>query len=60
MGVLIMTKEDLKNALSEIVLRQGKYPDAERDHCDADDLLLQFIGDEEISEIYDNISKWYA
>jgi len=34
--------------------------DVERDHCHADDLLIEYIGDEDIKTAYDKIDKWYA
>ncbi len=33
--------------------------DSENAHIEADDLLLEFINDEEISEIYGRIKKYY-
>ena len=34
--------------------------DPERDHGEADDALLEFIGDAEIAAAYNAIEKWYA
>ena len=34
--------------------------DPECDHSEADDLLLKFIGDKEITEAFENVTKWYA
>lgn len=34
--------------------------DPEQDHSDADDLLLLFINDVEITEAFNEIEKWYA
>lgn len=34
--------------------------DKEQDHVNADDALLEFINDPEISTAYDAIYKWYA
>lgn len=33
--------------------------DTENGHADADDILLEFIDDEEVSEIYGQIKKFY-
>lgn len=33
--------------------------DAEDAHIEADDLLLEFINDEKVSELYGKIEKWY-
>lgn len=47
-----------------ILLRQlrklAKSDDTEGAHCDADGLLLDYIGDPDIAEAYGNIEKWYA
>lgn len=53
-----MTKEDLIAKLKLIAEHGGS--DKENDHVVADDALLEFIGDAEISAAYGNISKWYA
>lgn len=34
--------------------------ESEEAHVEADDLLLEFINDEEVSEIYGRITKYYA
>ena len=34
--------------------------DAEKDHWDADKLLLEFIDDEDVSREYNKIDKWYS
>lgn len=34
--------------------------DAERDHIKADELLLLYIDDDEISRAFESIDKWYA
>ena len=36
------------------------YPDPETYHVEADRLLLELINDQEISEAFDAIEKWYA
>jgi hypothetical protein len=45
-------------ALNECVLES----DFDRDsaHRKADILLIDYIGDEEVREIYDEIGKWYS
>ena len=43
--------------LKEIALEQRHRADKEMDHGDADDALLQFIGEEEVLEAYDSIDK---
>ncbi len=46
--------------LQEIIDKQKGGSDVENDHADADDLLLAYINDKEISEMYEAIDKWYA
>lgn len=41
-------------------LEERSQTDSEEAHVEADDLLLEFINDEEISEIYGRIQKYYA
>ncbi len=53
-----MTKEELINKLKEI--NQREELDTEKAHSDADDLLIEYINDEEVKYAYDKISKWYA
>lgn len=36
------------------------HEDPEEAHTEADDLLLEFINDEEVSTIYGQITKYYA
>jgi len=51
----IMTIEELINKLE-----QCNTGDKEKDHSDADDLLLEFIDSDDVKEAYDEIEKWYA
>jgi len=51
-----MTKENLIKELK----RLSKNEDTHQDHIDADELLLKYIDDNEISDAYDEIAKWYA
>lgn len=51
-----MTKEQLIKRLKEL----SEGGDVEINHGEADDLLLEFIGDKEISDAYNEIEKWYA
>ena len=50
---------DKKELLEKLKKLQGDG-DTENQHCMADDLLLEFINDEQISEEYNKINKWYA
>jgi hypothetical protein len=34
--------------------------DPEADHSNADALLLEFINDKEVSELYNSMTRWYA
>lgn len=49
-----ITKEELLTKLREI---EGNPIEQ---HEEADDLLLEYIDDVEITEAYDAIHKWYA
>lgn len=51
-----MTKEELIAALQALV----EDSPGEENHMEADSLLLKYINDPEITEVYDAISKWYA
>lgn len=51
-----MTKEELIEKLK--LLQNSSDPEAA--HSDAEDLLLEFIADEEIRKEYEEVPKWYA
>lgn len=55
-----MTRDALLEALRTIVKGQECFSDIEADHALADDALLAYINDDEISRLYGEISKWYA
>lgn len=41
--------------------RQAKKDgDPQDDHMEADELLLKYIGNEEVKEAFESIEKWYA
>ena len=47
----------------ELIKKLNEWADStdyEIAHRFADELLLEFINDKEISEAYDSIGKWYA
>ena len=50
-----MTKTELIEKLNKC-----NELDTETAHSQADDLLLEYIGDNEISHAYNQIDKWYA
>lgn len=50
-----MAKEDIIKQLKEC-----NSGDLEGDHGKADKLLLKYINDKEVKEVFDNIEKWYA
>ena len=52
-----MTLDELRDAL--LALRNSDY-DPECDHGTAEGLLLQYIGDEAVTAIYDSFTFWYA
>lgn len=51
-----MKKEELLKRLKEL---QGEG-DTEAAHSIADNLLIEFINDPDITEAYEAIDKWYA
>lgn len=51
-----MTKLELLDALASL----GFEDNAEMIHINADDLLLKFIGDMEITEAYEKLPRWYS
>ena len=51
-----MNKEELIAKLNEF----AETFDTEVGHSRADDALIEFINDEDISKAYNAISKWYA
>lgn len=53
-----ITKEELITELEKLVKTEND--DYETTHAKADMLLIQYINDEEITEAYDNVGKWYA
>lgn len=55
----VSKREALFNALTG--LERPKWTgDPEADHVKADRLLLEYIGDEEITAAFEKIEKWYA
>jgi hypothetical protein len=58
-----MTIRTLRKKLKEIRDRQNRthtYSDVETDHAEAEELLLQFIGDKTVRKIWEEIDMWYA
>lgn len=60
----MITKEELIKGLEEI---RNKEEDPKKPgyyqvdaHIDADDLLLSYINDEEVTEAFEAIDKWYS
>jgi hypothetical protein len=55
------TKKDLILALKAIIQRQKTDSfDPECDHVDADELLLAYINDPDVTKTFNDIEKWYA
>lgn len=55
-----MTKEELLEKLLALVEDEPRRYDPERDHEEADELLLAFIDDPNVTEAFERIDKWYA
>ena len=52
-------KDKLLKALREIINRDPPEGQ-EDDHIKADDALLEYVGEAEVSEVFYSIDKWYA
>jgi hypothetical protein len=52
-----MTKEELIKELKSI---KDTNLDIENGHGEADQLLLEYINDEDIASAFNDIEKWYA
>lgn len=52
-----MSKDEL---LVKLKALHGDDLDSEAAHIEADEWLLEYINDAEISEAYNEIEKWYA
>ena len=58
-----MNKKELIEKLQNIKKKYNPdepFYDGEAAHIEADALLLEYINDKDIEEIYDNIKKWYS
>ena len=53
-----LTKEELIERLEQLV--EYSWSNIEKAHRMADDLLLQYIGDDEITEAYKSFDKLYS
>jgi len=52
-----MTVEELRKLLYE---KSKDDTDRECRHSDMDELLLEYINDEEVTKIFNETEKWYA
>ena len=55
-----MTRDELLAKLRALGADDGPESDTERNHAEADSALLEHIGDQEITDAFDEIEKWYA
>mgnify|MGYP001562558872 CR=1 FL=1 len=55
-----MTKEELLTKLLALKEINWRDRDPEREHVEADTLLLAYIGDVKVTAAYHSIEKWYA
>jgi hypothetical protein len=53
-----MTKAELITMLDKI--SNGSLDDIEDNHAQADELLLEYINDNDVRVAYDAIMKWYS
>jgi hypothetical protein len=56
-----ITREKAIRRLKTVLDRQAKYGTTdEEDHMEADKVLIQLLGDQEIAELFWEIDRWYA
>lgn len=58
-----MTMAKLPESRKEKLLRQleeAQYTDPENGHSLADDALIEFINDTDITTAYEKLERWYA
>lgn len=57
-----MTKEELIEKLNAINGKRGveRFYDNENGHIEADELLLEYIADKDITDAFEAVEKWYA
>lgn len=53
-------KELIKRLKKECNLGWKDGKDAEDNHIHADDLLLEYINDEEVTKAFEEIERWYS
>lgn len=49
-----------KPELLKILIGFHGSDDSESNHYQADQALLEYIGDDEIKDAYENITRWYS
>ena len=49
-----------KSELIERLQSDCHTGDIEIDHSNADDLLIEFINDDDVRRAYEDVDKWYA
>jgi hypothetical protein len=55
-GVVMTSIEELRTTLADV----AKIKDIEQRHIVADDLLIEFINDPVVTEIWKGMMKWYS
>jgi hypothetical protein len=55
----IKPKLTIEELIKQLKALQGGF-DKEASHMQADQLLLEFIDNEDVSKAFENIDKWYA
>lgn len=57
-----MKKNELIEKLQQIIGRQATsdFRNFDEDHIEADNLLLEYIDDEEVTACFEAIERWYA
>jgi hypothetical protein len=55
-----MTRDELLAKLRALAGDDDEHTDTEQVHVDADRALLEYIADQEITDAFDEVGKWYA
>ena len=53
-----MDIEELRKAMSEVIAEHGSRPESA--HGYLDDLLIEYINDEVVTQLWEQQNKWYA
>lgn len=55
-----MNKKEKKKKLLEELRKLQEQPDIELAHLRADRLLIRYIDDDKVTEMFNKVKRWYA